>query len=83
MCQLSLTDRDRLKSILIDYHCMVKVKAYMDEFAAGLAELGVLDMIRMYPHLTKPLFVSTEKAITAGMEFNYAFMLCIILNMLC
>lgn len=37
--KLSVADKTSLRSILIDYHCMVRVKACMDQFAEGLEEL--------------------------------------------
>ena len=33
LCSLALEDKASLKSILLDYHCMLKVKAEMDQFA--------------------------------------------------
>ena len=37
-----MSDKSALRSTLLDYHCMVKVKAQMDQFAEGLDELGVM-----------------------------------------
>ena len=53
-----MSDKGRVRSALVDYHCMLKVKSEMDAFAEGLQVLGVLTMIRMYPDLFKPLFVA-------------------------
>ncbi len=66
-CRLSMSDKSRLRSALVDYHCMLKVKAAMDQFAEGLQELGVLQLIKQYPELMKPLFVPNLKVLTAGM----------------
>ena len=57
LCSLALEDKASLKSILLDYHCMLKVKAEMDQFAEGLKTLGVLDMVKNYPDLFSSLFV--------------------------
>ena len=61
-----MSDKLTLTSTLLDYHCMVKVKAQMDQFAEGLEELGVLMLIRRYPEVSKPLFVAVSKAMSAG-----------------
>ena len=48
------------------YHCMLKVKAAMDQFAEGLEELHVLEVMRKHSILMKPLFVNNTKPLTAG-----------------
>ena len=50
----------------MDYHCMLKVKAAMDQFAEGLEELHVLEVMRKHSILMKPLFVNNTKLLTAG-----------------
>jgi len=65
--KLDMSDKARVRSALVDYHCMLKVKSEMDAFAEGLQVLGVLGMIKMYPDLFKPLFVADVTAsLTAG-----------------
>ena len=54
--KLTLNDRSDLKSALIDHHCMLKVKGYMDQFIEGLDALGVMSVIRKYPQAMKPFF---------------------------
>ena len=41
VCSLRLKDKENLKAALLDYH-LIKVKAEMDQFGDGLADLGVL-----------------------------------------
>ena len=64
---LSLQDIPTLRAAIVDYHCLLKAKAAMDQFADSLQVLKVLDLIRKYPELAKPFFVSQGKRITASM----------------
>ena len=43
----------------------------MDQFAEGLQELEIVEVMRKYPDLMKPLFVCKEEMITAGEHYNY------------
>ena len=65
---LKLADIPNLKSALIDHHCMLKVKAAMDQYTEGLQQLGVLDLIQKYPHLAKQYFIAETKKVTAGLH---------------
>ena len=47
-CMVTLSDRAALRSALVDYHCMIKVKSAMDQFIEGLQTLSVLDWIKKY-----------------------------------
>ena len=33
ICSLAMEDKECLRSVLLDYHCLLKVKAEMDQFA--------------------------------------------------
>ena len=68
ICQLTVLDKSGVRLSLLDYHCMLKVKASMDQFMEGLKELHVLDLIKKYPELTKPFFVSERRKLTAGIH---------------
>ena len=57
LCSLAMEDKECLRSVLLDYHCLLKVKAEMDQFAEGLKSLGVLDMLKRHPDLFSSLFV--------------------------
>ena len=67
--KLTVTDTEALKSALVDHHCMLKVKAYIDQFIEGLEVLGIMTVVRKYPGLMKELFVfDKQKSImTPGM----------------
>lgn len=72
MCDLTLEDASMIKSSLIDYHCILKVKAEMDQFLEGLTSLGILDAIKSQPEVMKPLFVAeNSERITAGNYNRY------------
>ncbi|XP_065906067.1 G2/M phase-specific E3 ubiquitin-protein ligase-like [Dysidea avara] len=43
---LTTDDKDEIISILIDYHCLIKPKAAMDQFAEGLQCTGVLHYMK-------------------------------------
>ena len=66
ICHLKMSHKDGLRSTLVDYHCMLKVKAAMDQFAEGLEELHVLEVMRKHSILMKPLFINNTKLLTAG-----------------
>ena len=51
---LAMEDKECLRLVL---HCLLKVKAEMDQFAEGLKSLGVLDMMKHHPDLFSSLFV--------------------------
>jgi hypothetical protein len=64
--KLTFEDRATLKSVLIDYHCIVKVKAEMDQFIEGIATTDVLRLMRHSPAKFKCLFVPSLNIITAN-----------------
>lgn len=67
LSRLSLEDKANIRAALLDYHCMLKVKAEMDQFGEGLADAGVLQYVKQYPGIMKPLFTCDEyKPVSAG-----------------
>ena len=44
--KLTLEDKSNVYSVLINYHCMTKVKAAMDQYIDGLESLDVLESVR-------------------------------------
>ena len=66
LSKLDMNDKPSLRSSLIDFHCLLKSKAAIDQFAEGLSHLHVLDRMRHLPDLMKPLFVNESKPLTAG-----------------
>ena len=64
--QLTLADKADLKSDVLDYHCKLKVKAPMDQYAEGLQQLKVQDLVQRFPLLAKQYFVAESKKVTAG-----------------
>ena len=63
---LTLYDKPSLRAALLDYHCVLKVKAAIDQYAEGLQQLMVLDLVQKFPSLAKPFFVSNGKKTTAS-----------------
>ena len=61
VAHLGLFDIPGLRSALVDYHCMLKAKVAMDQFAEGLRVLNVLKLMQKYPSLAKPYSVSDGK----------------------
>ena len=55
---IHLDDREELIKTLRQYHTMIRGQIELDQFVIGLKCYGLLDMIREYPLLMKPLFVS-------------------------
>ena len=70
--KLKIDDKSMLKSSLIDYYCLLKVKAEMDQFAEGLKDLGLLEMMQHHPSLFKSLFVApTSTHFTPGKPISF------------
>jgi len=57
---------DDKASVLIDYHLIIKVKCYIDQFMSGLETLGVLSRLQHNPLLWKPFFVRHNQELTTG-----------------
>ena len=78
------TDRQRLQEMILSYHCLLKVKAEMDQFWEGLSSLGVLQALTQNPSLMRNLFLSSSHKLTAGrwiFEVNSAIMtICYVLQ---
>ena len=61
-----LSDKD-IRSILLAYHCFLKVKSEMDQFLDGLNTTGVLAYVKSSPVSLKKMFLAPTKCeITAG-----------------
>ena len=60
ICRLGLEDKESLTAALLDYHCLLKVKAEMDQFANGLEEVGVLQYVKEHPNM-KPCTLHSWK----------------------
>ena len=56
-------------SVIVDYHCIVKCIAMMDQFRQGLNLLGVLDMVQMYPHIMKKFLIITTECCPVVITF--------------
>ena len=79
VCSLGLQHVSLIKSSLIDYHCLLKVKAEMDQFLEGLSLFGMLDAIRKKPEVMKPLFMAqTSNKVSAGNR-NNCIKICLLL----
>ena len=64
---LSMNDKAGIMSSVTDYHCIIKVKAAMDQFLEGLEAGGVLGALKNYSDVMKSMFCPTQKLkLTAG-----------------
>lgn len=63
---IDVSMKDTLVAILVDYHCIVKCSAIMDQFRQGLNLFDVLTMVQKYPQLMKQFFVNENSPMTAG-----------------
>ena len=63
---LTMEDLDNILLCITDYHCLIKVKASMDQFIEGLTSGGVMDSIRNFGLLLKPMFCPSPSQLTAG-----------------
>ena len=64
--RLRLADKSNVCSILVNYHCMTKVKAAMDQYVEGLQSLDVLDEVRKDPEKWKVFFVDNNVKVDAS-----------------
>lgn len=70
VCALDMEDRDNIRGALVDYHCLLRVKAEMDQFRD---DVGVLEFVRQNPDLMRPMLTdSCHGRITAGNYTNIA-----------
>ena len=67
LLHLAMEDKNAISSILVNYHCMTKVKATMDQYIEGLECLGLLHHIHADPLKWKMYFVDAGVAVDAGM----------------
>ena len=65
---VTLVDRNKISDVLKKYHCLIKVKAEIDQFIEGLRSLNIEHYIQSYSELMKVLFVDVEaqRSISAG-----------------
>lgn len=61
-----LLETGYILSSVIDYHCIVKVKAAMDQFIECLNLGGVLKSLKLHGDLFKPYFCACTSQLTAG-----------------
>lgn len=66
LSSLQVADKPAIRSVLLDYHLMMKVKMHMDRFADGLNQLKILDSLQANPALFKHLFVYCERKMSSG-----------------
>ncbi len=52
--------------LLIDYFCMMKVKAAIDQYTEGLQDLGILTCIQQNPSEWKKFFLQDKIELSAG-----------------
>ena len=63
---ITLTDRDDLLNVLLDFHLMARVKMEMDQFKVGLSTFGFIDQIKKNPAIWRPYFVPSSNKLSAG-----------------
>ena len=63
---VTVADKSMVASLLVNYHCMTKVKAVMDQYIDGLESLKLLNHIRADPLKWKDFFVDNGVTVDAG-----------------
>ena len=61
LTQLRLSDKENLSKVIHEYYTLLKVLPEINQFGEGLESLGVLTMMRKYPHLLQPYFTNVSK----------------------
>ena len=68
---ITLADRNIISDVLKRYHCVIKVKAEIDQFLDGLKLLKIDKYISRHPEIMKVFFITdhddTTLEITPGM----------------
>ena len=59
-CSLQQKDRQSVLRMLCLHHCLLVIKAELDQLCEGLCTLGVLDEIKRNPQLFAKFFLSKE-----------------------
>ena len=54
---IGISDKRIIDSLLINYHCMTKVKAIMDQYMEGLGGLGLLHRVQANPAKWRDIFL--------------------------
>lgn len=60
LASLTMEDRGELVVTLQQFYTLLCVKPELDQFLEGLKTLQVLQTVRLYPELLRPLFVAGE-----------------------
>ena len=58
--------KESIVSLLLEYQCIIKCKAMMDQFIQGLQNLEVFTMVRDNPEAMNKFFVSEESKLWVG-----------------
>lgn len=80
---LCMEDQSSIVSSITEYHCLIKVKAAMDDFMEGLASGGVLECIKRFSLMLRPLLCPEHSNITAGKIILQSVRMKIILVLIC
>ena len=71
LAQLKVEDKHVVSSVLVNYHCMTKVKASMDQYMEGLESLGLLSRIQADPSKWKNFFMDMGVTVDSSMLYTY------------
>ncbi len=75
LCKLKLSDVEVIRASLLDYHCLVKSKAPMDQFKEGLDQVRLGKFLRSHPDELKPMFMpNVNDQLTSGIIFVCSLM---------
>ncbi|XP_064646535.1 G2/M phase-specific E3 ubiquitin-protein ligase-like [Lineus longissimus] len=61
----SLNDKDRVVDAAVKFQVVVRTRMFIERFLEGLSALGVLDQLRKYPEVFRPIFCFRPAPLTA------------------
>lgn len=67
---LGLLDVVDIRAAITDYHCMMKVKAAMDQFVEGLDMGGIADYVKTHLDLIRPLLQYIPQNMNPGNDLH-------------
>ena len=69
LCRITLSHKEELKATLRDHYSIIKTKAEIDQFCAGLQHLGILQCIKAHKDLLAPMFIPQSSTLSKGKCF--------------
>ena len=71
LTSVSVNEKNDIVTTITTFYLFVKVKAAMDQFQQGLESAGILQYMKKYTDLIRPMFVDEALPFTAGKYYEF------------